>query len=383
MRPRPRRLTFRARLLLVLAAAAPSVLLGMHSAGLRLPTVAAGLLQRHSAPPPNPFGHAEVNLLVIGTDRSDPTGWADSVQLVALDLAHGTSAVLGLPRDTLGRAADGSGGRLADAWRAGGPPAVAQVAANVLNVGIDHWLKLDFAGLAALVDQVGGAELMIDRPLRYTDRAQGLSINLSAGWQRLNGAQAMQLAVARAGASPQQARRVVRDLPSLARLVQTSMSTAQLVRLAGLLSELDPSRMPMTTLPGQTVHDGGRSWFAPGAGAATLVPALRSEIARPAALPLVTIYNGSDRVGLERVVARKLERAGYRALVGNPLPVAPAPRTIMYSLDDATATGPVDKLIGGVVTPGLPPQGLSSRWPEAVAGYGRVVMVLGVDCPGG
>ena len=48
---------------------------------------------------------------------------------------------------------------------------------------------VNLKALRQLADALGGLELDVNKPLRYRDKSQGLSINIQAGTQRLNGEQ--------------------------------------------------------------------------------------------------------------------------------------------------------------------------------------------------
>lgn len=62
--------------------------------------------------------------------------------------------------------------------------------AVALGIDIDFSAIMDLDGFRGIVDALGGVEMNVTRPLYYDDPAQGLYINIPAGYQTLNGAQA-------------------------------------------------------------------------------------------------------------------------------------------------------------------------------------------------
>lgn len=59
-----------------------------------------------------------------------------------------------------------------------------------LFINIDYSLIMDLDGFQNIVDILGGVDLYVEQAMYYTDPEQGLYINIPAGQQTLNGAQA-------------------------------------------------------------------------------------------------------------------------------------------------------------------------------------------------
>ncbi|MCR4392575.1 MAG: LCP family protein [Candidatus Acetothermia bacterium] len=64
--------------------------------------------------------------------------------------------------------------------------------AGLLELPIDHWVEVDFAGFQKLVDLVGGVEVAVETRLVYMDWSQDLFIDVPAGLQNLSGAKALE-----------------------------------------------------------------------------------------------------------------------------------------------------------------------------------------------
>lgn len=62
---------------------------------------------------------------------------------------------------------------------------------EILGIPIDHYIAIDFEGFKAVIDELGGVEINVDRKLVYDDPTDDTHINLSPGLQVLNGEQAL------------------------------------------------------------------------------------------------------------------------------------------------------------------------------------------------
>lgn len=62
---------------------------------------------------------------------------------------------------------------------------------EILGIPIDHYVAIDFDGFKAVIDELGGVEVNVDRKLVYDDPTDDTHINLSPGLQVLNGEQAL------------------------------------------------------------------------------------------------------------------------------------------------------------------------------------------------
>lgn len=143
-----------------------------------------------------------INVLVMGLDQSETGEQAekfdtrsDTLLLLRFDPLEGTTSLLSIPRDTQ-VAIPGYGTTKINAANVfGGPALAADVVSRTLNdVPIDRYLRIDTTAFKELVDLVGGVEVYVPKPMRYTDNTQKLYIDLPAGRQTLNGDQAEQFA---------------------------------------------------------------------------------------------------------------------------------------------------------------------------------------------
>ena len=137
-----------------------------------------------------------VDILIIGSDRrvgqADLGARSDTLLLVRLDPQTGSISMLSVPRDLMVDIPGYGTDKINAAYSLGGARLSLEVVHHLLGVPINDFVDINFDGFKQVVNKLGGAYLMIDR--RYynntavTDYA---SIDIQPGYQRLNGAQAL------------------------------------------------------------------------------------------------------------------------------------------------------------------------------------------------
>ncbi|MFJ5233682.1 LCP family protein [Kitasatospora sp. NPDC088391] len=165
--------------------------------------------QLGTARPPASTGGA-FNLLVLGSDSragsngnlaggdTGGTARSDTAMVVHVNQAHTAAAVVSIPRDTLVprpacTSADGkqvAAARSAmfnSAYEVGGPACAVKTAEQLTGMRMDHFVEVDFAGFAALIDAIGGVD--VTTTVAIDDKDSGL--HLDAGTHHLGGQQAL------------------------------------------------------------------------------------------------------------------------------------------------------------------------------------------------
>ncbi|HET7091261.1 MAG TPA: LCP family protein [Anaerolineae bacterium] len=325
--------------------------------------------------PPSPaplreFKPNTLNIILMGSDRRpNEGGWrTDTMILVSVDPDVPSLTMLSIPRDlwvyvpnwqwTRINLADGRGERIG--FPGGGPGLLKQTIQYNFGIPVQYYARVDFGGFKALIDAVGGIDVIADCPLYdiFPDVPEGVTdiitgpelatvvtgtIDIpSAGIYHLDGKHALWYARSRKTTSDfdrsRRQHRVLRGLWSaiqqqglvgqlpalwdqLSQAVQTDLTLNDVVYLAQLGTQLDPTHIRSRFIDGTMLH-----YFVSNNGASVyafnydeLEPVLDEAFAEflpnvasqaPAA---VEVWNGVGNPDWDRVAAERLSWAGFQA----------------------------------------------------------------------
>ncbi len=220
-------------------------------------------------------------ILVMGRDRA--ASLCDSIFVVSVNKETKDVRLLQIPRDTYARYTDRDYKKLNGAYATLGLEKTKSFLSRALGVTIHHTILLDLDAVRELVDAVGGVDVEIPQEMRYTDPAQGLTIDLNRGVCHLNGEQAEQFLRFRSGyinadlgrmdaqksflkAYAQKSRelgkgRLISLAAKMITKVKTDLPVGEMVSLANLFFEVDASSVPMATVPGVPVQGTSGAWY--------------------------------------------------------------------------------------------------------------------------
>ncbi len=133
-----------------------------------------------------------VNILVFGIDNTRTSKRSDAIMLLHLNEENNHIGALSIPRDTRVNIANHGHTRINHAYAFGGVSLLKNTVSEFLSLPIDFYIKIDLAGVATLVDELGGVPINIPKALNYTDQAGDLYINIQKGKQVLDGRKAIQ-----------------------------------------------------------------------------------------------------------------------------------------------------------------------------------------------
>jgi len=161
-----------------------------------------------------------INILLLGIGGKDHEGGllTDTIMLASLRPSTKEVAFVSIPRD-LSVPIEGMGWRKINGVNAyaekdnpgSGGLAVSQAVGHLLNMPIDYYLTVDFAGFIKIIDELGGLRVYVDNTLddysypilgreddpNYYSRWEYLHVD--AGWQQMDGALALKFARSRHG----------------------------------------------------------------------------------------------------------------------------------------------------------------------------------------
>ena len=114
-------------------------------------------------------------------------GTANSDSLMLLHIGTGRPVLISIPRDSYVPIPGYGDNKINAALGFGGPSLLVKTVENVTGLHINHYMGIGFGGLVSVVNQVGGVTICLPTALQDTDSG----VNLKAGCQTLEGAQAL------------------------------------------------------------------------------------------------------------------------------------------------------------------------------------------------
>lgn len=152
-----------------------------------------------------------ITVLIMGRDHRPESGTnlTDVMIVAGIDPESGKISMVSIPRDTkvklpqikkkvkanqaynYGEHLRLQAERSEKTPETDGPTLAKEMAASLFDVPIDHYVLVDFTSFTALVDEVGGITVDVEKDMIYHDPADNTNINLKAGIQHLNGKEAL------------------------------------------------------------------------------------------------------------------------------------------------------------------------------------------------
>lgn len=173
-----------------------------------------------------------MTILLLGLDRRPNEGYvtrSDTMILMTIYPPGPRVALLSIPRDLYVNVPGYGENRINTAhfWGeneapGGGPALALQTVSQSFGVPVDHYVRLDFDGFRAIVDAVGGIDVVVEQPIvddAYPTDDYGIThIEIPAGPQHMDGETALRYARSRHGASDfERAERQQQIITALAR----------------------------------------------------------------------------------------------------------------------------------------------------------------------
>ncbi|WAZ23559.1 LCP family protein [Streptomyces cinnabarinus] len=260
-----------------------------------------------------------LNILVLGSDSRDgaenqalgggDSGGArsDTAMVVHLDAGRSEATVVSIPRDTLVTRPscpleDGGSTEVAhnamfnSAYSVGGPVCAVKTAESMTDVRMDHYVEIDFAGFANLVDALGGVTVTTEEDIDDEDS----HLTLEAGTHHLDGEQALALARTRHG---------IGDGSDLGRIeLQQQLVKALLTQISATDLLTDPAKLYRVAdaVTGSLTTDTGLDSLTELTGLGRSLQALSADAVTTVTLPVVRAPSDPNRVVAEEPEAGEL-----------------------------------------------------------------------------
>ncbi|MGV9353302.1 LCP family protein [Streptomyces misionensis] len=260
-----------------------------------------------SAAAPLPSG--ALNILVLGSDSrsgeadkelggGDSEGArSDTAMVVHIDAGRTAATVVSIPRDTLvtrpscplpsgGTTSVAYGSMFNSAFSVGGPVCAVKTVESVTGVRMDHFVEIDFAGFARLVDALGGVDVTTSQDID-DDKSH---LHLKAGPHHLDGKQALALARTRHG---------IGDGSDLGRIgLQQLLVKALLEQISGTDLLTDPARLYQVAdaVTASITTDTGLDSLAELTGLGKSLKGLSADHVKTVMMPVVQAPSDPNRV---------------------------------------------------------------------------------------
>jgi LCP family protein required for cell wall assembly len=392
---------------------------------------------------------APLNILVVGSDTrafvqagsSDVAafgpagtspGQSDTIMLVHLDPVAKTASILSIPRDLwVPIAGKGYSQRINTAIEAS-PDTLVRTIQDDFGIPINHFVEVDFQTFRDVVNAIGGVKFWYPEPVR--DSYSGLNIT-TPGCYTLDGNMALSLVRARHMQYFDNGYWQYEGESDLARIrrqqlfvkkvalkaqsqglfnitaingifsgivnnltVDAGFSKSEMLRLARIYRNFNPSSTPTATLPTTATVIGGadvlllektqaqdviNAWQGappPAAPATTAAPA----VTVPASSISLTVLNGSGRNGEAGRAATDLQGLGFNASIGSNNHYGYATPVVRYGPGGLAAAQQVQRdVVGGAVLQQDPTLSGTSLVFVTGAGYAGISATATTSAPSG
>ena len=304
-----------------------------------------------------------VNVLVVGLDNVDGGSRTDAIALAIFDADNKAVRVASIPRDSRVQIPGRGWDKINHAYVYGGIDLLKETVVNLTGMAVNYFVMVNYKSFPRIIDLIGGIDIYVDKPLKYTDYSGKLFIDISKGQQHMDGRTAlgyvrfrhdplgdigrvqrqqklMDIVLSRLK-SPAILPRIPALIDEVVAAVDTDLTPLEALKLMQFANALPPDRVQMFMAPGKAGYSGNLSyWILDTVGlslqlAAKLPPQGQRDVlssdagkvsddAAPAAAPLteerlrelrerigkIGILNGDGASGLGRRASRLFQRIG-------------------------------------------------------------------------
>jgi len=289
---RPKRRKIRWKRLVVLLAFLVIVLTSISWAAMyayqKVASIPSNSTKVESAAPSEPVSKY-INILLMGVDDGDIENpgtpkRSDTMIVLSINPEDGKINLLSIPRDTRIAIPGRKGSeKITHAFFYGGQELAVRTVEDLLKLPIQHYVVIDWQVFIKTIDMLGGVDLYVEHNMHYEDPYADLVIDLTQGYQHLNGSQAGQYVRFRSDelgdiGRVQRQQRFVKALleqtlqfgnlvkmpfmiHNVKKYVETDMTGVTIVKLLNHLKSFKKENMHTEMLPGNFATIDGLSYW--------------------------------------------------------------------------------------------------------------------------
>lgn len=132
------------------------------------------------------------SVLILGLDKEDGVSRSDTLMVATVNPDEENVKLVSIPRDTLITLPNGRFEKINAMYAIGGITQTIDMVEEYLDIPISFYATLDFEGLVALVDAVGGIQVNSERAFTVQDSEENTdAIQIEEGIQTLDGEHAL------------------------------------------------------------------------------------------------------------------------------------------------------------------------------------------------
>jgi polyisoprenyl-teichoic acid--peptidoglycan teichoic acid transferase len=233
-----------------------------------------------------------VNILLLGvddTDRELPGDTArrsDTMMVASISPENGTINLLSLPRDTKVNIPGRKGyDKINHAYAYGGVQLAQRTVEQFLQIPINYYVVINWQAFIKVIDTLGGVDLYVEHDMNYQGPYAELDIDITKGYQHLDGKKAGQYVRFRSDelgdiGRVQRQQRFLKALAketmqvstifkvpalvnTLDQYVETDMSAMTMIKVGNSLKSFDSNNLMSEMLPGDFATIDGLSYWLP------------------------------------------------------------------------------------------------------------------------
>lgn len=223
-------------------------------------------------------------ILLVGQDGIQPLR-SDTIILACINADQGEVLLFSIPRDSRLNIPDQGFDKVNHAYARGGIKLLKETLEKSLGISIPYFAEVGYEGFEEVIDLLGGVEIEVEEALSYTDRAQGLVIDIPAGKQVLDGEKALQYVryrndklgdIGRIQRQQKFIQAILKEVSDLSNITKageilnrvsqalvTNMEVESMIQLAVWFDSLEEQSVEFAVMPGEPVYIDGVSYWEP------------------------------------------------------------------------------------------------------------------------